>query len=298
MVPVHASGTWSDNARGDGLLHDEPSTWVELRYANGWVYFDVGGRGEQERLTLREGRARFAVGQRIEIGRSTEFRGGYDRQGIQVNTPSGVASGTQLRFKGWILVRLGGFAADDEWRSLEPASTLHSQLPDGGVVMELATWASARRGPCDGENADPWVAATAERARNHDGLLHFAIGKLGQPVECEGRVTDEFDSESFGTVLFRFSEGATFELETMPPSVSIVTLRDSGGFDEPAEVLEALRSYTVGRGLSIVWEDPERSAGGDEVIEQFWDPEPGLNASASLTWSSGVLVSVRVSLAR
>lgn len=155
----------------------------------------------------------------------------------------------------------------------------------------------AEHEPCSGRDVDPWVVAAAERLRGYDGLLGFAVAELGQPVECEGMVTDEFDGSSYGVVRFRFSGGATFELETMPPSVTITTLHAPAGFDDPERVIEAVRSYTNGLGLSIDWTDSERTMDGQATTEQFWDPDPGLNASASLTSVSGVLVTVRVSLA-
>ena len=152
-------------------------------------------------------------------------------------------------------------------------------------------------GPCEGPDADAWVVEAGERARSYDGLLRFSIEEFGPPVECDGKVTDEFDGGEFGMVLFRFSAGTTFEIETMPPSVGIVTLRHPVGFDDPAKVLEAVRRYATGLGLSIDWEDPERSSEGQERTERYWDPDPGLNASVSLTWSAGSLLAVRVSLA-
>lgn len=70
------------------------------------VYFDPVAGTDQERVTLREGRERFAIGQRIAIGRSTERQGGFDSRGIRTATPTGSAGGTELRFRGWIMVRV------------------------------------------------------------------------------------------------------------------------------------------------------------------------------------------------
>lgn len=163
----------------------------------------------------------------------------------------------------------------------------------GAFVIDTA----AGHAPCGGWDADSWVIQEAERVRNNDGLFRFSVTEFGQPIVCEGIVTDEFDGAKFGRVTFRFLGDVTFERETMPPSVIIVTLRGGAGFSDPAKVQEALRSYTSAYGLSIVWEAPERSVDGDMITEQFWDPDPGLNGSASLTWSSGALMSVRVSQA-
>lgn len=110
VIPAPGSGM-------DGLLDDPASTWVELRYAKGWAYFDPVEGGEQERLTLREGRSRFAIGQRIVIGRSTERRGGFDRQAVRATGPSGRGGGTELRFRGWIMVRVTSLGDQAEERA-------------------------------------------------------------------------------------------------------------------------------------------------------------------------------------
>jgi hypothetical protein len=173
-----------------------------------------------------------------------------------------------------------------------------------GAAVRLASvafrlsWASPpAREPCGGADTHPWVTEAAERARSQDGLFRFTSTELGQPIACDGTVTGEFDGASFGTVVFGFPEGVTLSFETMPPAVSIVTLSRPDGFEDPAGVQAAVRRYAGGSGLSIKWEDPERSADGDVLIERFWDPDPGLNASVSLTWLSGALVSLRVSRA-
>ena len=150
---------------------------------------------------------------------------------------------------------------------------------------------------CGASDADPWIVETAERVNQYDGLLRFAIEAAGDPVTCEGTVTADFDGRSFGVIVFGFEDGTSFEFETMPPEISLVTLRAPEGFRDPEEVLAALRSYAAGRGLSIDWGTPERSEDGHEVTEQFWDPAPGLNASASVIRTGGVLVAVRIALA-
>lgn len=132
---------------------------------------------------------------------------------------------------------------------------------------------------------------------SYDGLLRFSVEEFGEPVECDGSVTDEFDGARYGIVSFRFRGGATFTVETMPPSLRIATLLDAGGFDESDRIVEAARRYASDLGLAIVWESPERSNEGAEVTEQFWDPDPGLNGSVSFTRASESLVSVRVSMA-
>lgn len=150
---------------------------------------------------------------------------------------------------------------------------------------------------CEGPSVDAWVSAAAERVRMYDDLFAFAVDKFGEPTACEGRTTTEFDGAQFGTVQYAFSSGVSFHLETMPPAVSIVTLRSEDGFADPEGVVDAVRLYSAGRGLSIDWEAPERGGGAGAETEQYWDPDPGLNGSVTITRVGGALVAVRVSMA-
>ena len=110
-------------------------------------------------------------------------------------------------------------------------------------------------------------------------------------------MTTEFDGAKFGTLLLGFAEGVTFEVRTMPPESSVSTLSASSGFGDESLVREALRRYSTEIGLAIDWTTPEVTMEGDEVVHAFWDPEPGLNASASLIFAEDILVAVRVSVA-
>ena len=160
-------------------------------------------------------------------------------------------------------------------------------------------WAEARSTTvvCEGRSVDAWVAAAAERVRMYDDLFAFAVDRFGEPTGCYVRTATEFDGAQFGTVQYHFSSGVTFQLETMPPAVSIVTLRSEDGFADPEGVIEAVRLYSAGRGLAIDWEEPEHRGGAEDSIEQYWDPDPGLNGSVTLTRVAGALVAVRVSMA-
>lgn len=169
------------------------------------------------------------------------------------------------------------------------------------VAASAGKWATpvtpARGAPCDDPSTEPWVAQTVERVRTYDDLLAFAVARFGEPTECEGAVTSEFDGSHFGLVRFDFAGGQTFALETTPPAVSIVTLGAVRGFDDSEGVVEAVRQYAAGRGLSIDWDEPEPGSSDEGETEQFWDPDPGLNASVTLTRVDGRLVAVRVSMA-
>jgi hypothetical protein len=88
-------------------------TWIELRYANGWVFFDSPGDEPQRRYNLRDGRQRFEIGQIIAIGREPTEGGGWDRTSIGGLTRGGAFSaGTQVRLRGWVLARVTPFRED------------------------------------------------------------------------------------------------------------------------------------------------------------------------------------------
>lgn len=150
---------------------------------------------------------------------------------------------------------------------------------------------------CDGPRADAWVADFRDRVLAHDRLAHFAVLHHGQPTACEGEVTSEFDGARFGVVVLTFSGGVTLEVETMPPEASITTLRAPSGFPDETGVREALQDHANGIGLAIDWTTPEVGSEGAEVVHAFRDPDPGLNASASLIYLDGELVAVRLSMA-
>lgn len=150
---------------------------------------------------------------------------------------------------------------------------------------------------CEGAGVDPWVTGLRDRFLRFDELAHFAIEAYGSPPLCEGSVTTEFEGSKFGMVLLTFDGGATLTVETMPPRVSRVILRDPDGFADAEAVRAALVSYAAGTGLNVDWDAPRASTEGGERVESYWDPEPGLNASAALVFSEDVLVAVRLSLA-
>lgn len=150
---------------------------------------------------------------------------------------------------------------------------------------------------CDGPAADPWVTDLRDRVLGFDGLARFAVEGYGQPIACEGAVVTEFDGMSFGEVTLIFADGVSLRVQTMPPESSVRTLRAPAGFADEEAVRAVLQRYATGIGLSIDWSDPETTSVGSEVVRTFWDPDPGLNASASLILRDGRLVGVRLSMA-
>ena len=164
-------------------------------------------------------------------------------------------------------------------------------------LSAASTLAAQERLPCEGPEADPWVADFLSRVEAFDALYQFVVDEHGPPTTCAGTVTMEFDGARFGLLMLGFPDGVAFSVETLPPESGVTTLRAASGFPDLESVRGALESYAAGRGLAIDWSTPEIVTEGDEVVQTFWDPEPGLNASASLIFVGDALVGVRLSLA-
>lgn len=150
---------------------------------------------------------------------------------------------------------------------------------------------------CDGPDADPWVTELRDRVLTFDELVAFAVAAYGAPLRCEGEVNDEFDGMKFGSLRLDFSEGASFEVETMPPETSVATLSAPSGFVDEVLARQVLQVYAERIGVEVDWTAPEVSVQGDTRVERFWDPDPGLNASASHVYAAGSLVELRFSMA-
>jgi pimeloyl-ACP methyl ester carboxylesterase len=153
------------------------------------------------------------------------------------------------------------------------------------------------RSACDGPDADPWVRELRDRVLGFDGLVGFAIEEYGAPLTCDGTVGTEFDGMKFGSLRLTFSEGATFQVETTPPEASSVTLRAPSGFADEGLARQVLEDYTERIGVAIDWATGEPETEDNERVERFWDPDEGLNASASLVYAGGSLVALRFSIA-
>jgi pimeloyl-ACP methyl ester carboxylesterase len=158
--------------------------------------------------------------------------------------------------------------------------------------------ASTRSMPaCDGPDADPWVTGLRDRVLDFDELVAFAVAAYGAPLECGGEVSTEFDGMKFGSVRLDFSEGVSFEVETLPPEASVATLSAPSGFADEVLARQVLQVYTERIGVEIDWTASEITDQEDERIETFRDPDSGLNASASHVYSGDSLVGLRFSMA-
>jgi pimeloyl-ACP methyl ester carboxylesterase len=150
---------------------------------------------------------------------------------------------------------------------------------------------------CDGPDTDPWVTGLRDRVLAYDELAGFAVESYGAPLTCEGAVTSEFDGMPFGSLRLGFSGGASLLVETIPPEASAVALRAPGGFADEAVARRVLEDYTERVGVEIDWAAPEITEQNDGRVQQYRDPDSGLNASASLVYSGGSLVGLSFSTA-
>ena len=167
-----------------------------------------------------------------------------------------------------------------------------------GFVLASGSWGgTAPLAPCEDVEAPDWVRSTWADLLRSDGLLRYGLDRFGPPLLCEGNVTDEFDGAPYGHVRVTFPEEAFFELETQPPAVRIATLRVPAGFHTPAEARRILAGYAASRGLDIQGIVPRQTTLGDERVEQFEGPDPGLNASAWLIYEGDRIVGLRLSMA-
>jgi len=169
------------------------------------------------------------------------------------------------------------------------------------VMVALLALAAGSDAPgaqsCEGPGVDPWVDGLRDRVLSTNPMVHYAIELFGPPLTCEGSVTTEFDGVKLGAVRLGFADSVTFRIETMPPETSIVTLRTSSGFDDEDSARKAIEAYSADIGLDIDWAKPTSTVEGEERVQTFWDPDTGLNASASLFFKEDTLVALRFSMA-
>ena len=151
--------------------------------------------------------------------------------------------------------------------------------------------------PCEDPGAHPWIVDFRDRVLSFNDLHRLAVAQLGEPISCDGEITTEFDGVFYGRLVIGYSNDASLVVETMPIETSIVELRVPAGFDDPETARAALADYTQGIGLEIDWEAAETTTEGPETVHTHWDPETGLNASASLVFVGDRLVGIRVSMA-
>jgi hypothetical protein len=151
--------------------------------------------------------------------------------------------------------------------------------------------------PCDDPAADAWVAEQRDRVVSANGLEAFAAEVFGAWTACSGEVTTRFDGAPFGVVALEHGDAAVLRAETMPPEASLVTLRAREGFPDERSARGALEAYVRAIGVALEWGRPEIAREGDLEVRRYADPDPGLNAAASLVYRGDTLVELRFTLA-
>ena len=168
------------------------------------------------------------------------------------------------------------------------------------VALALASGASvAPRGdpdPCEGPQADAWVAAYRDRLLAQDSLLAFATATFGAWTSCEGDSFD-FEGATYGGVVLTLPREVRFESMTQPPRVVVGRLAAPRGVTDGARARDAIARYAGSHGLVIDWSAAEVEDDGVRRREQYWDPDPGLNGSVTLVFESGRLVEVGFAMA-
>lgn len=161
---------------------------------------------------------------------------------------------------------------------------------------QTASAAQAKRGGCAvaGHGSPHAVLAAADTVRRDDHFFRFLKRQYGAPSTCRG----SRQTVGEGWVEFVWSDNATFRTESMNPEIFIARYSRTQGLRDPDAVIAALRAYATARGMRINWDarQIERSANGS--VEEFMDPEPGLNGIVRLQYSApGVLIGVSLSSA-
>ena len=107
--------------------------------------------------------------------------------------------------------------------------------------------------PCGGLVVDPWVTDRRDRSLSSNPFVEYAVDVYGPPLTCEGVSQAESDGLRFGTLRLGFAGRVIFVLETLPPEISITTLRATSGFDDEEAVRAALEMLAADIGLEIDW---------------------------------------------
>ncbi|MGI9628785.1 MAG: hypothetical protein ACR2QM_18260 [Longimicrobiales bacterium] len=168
--------------------------------------------------------------------------------------------------------------------------TLRRTRPAAPTAMVAQT-------PCDHPEAPPWLVERADLSLTSSLFVRHALEAGGPVASCVGGVTQEFGGMPFGQMRIGFEGGYAYELRTQPIETSHVTLETSAGFPDEEAIRALLQAHTEGVGVTIDWSSPEIETQGNEEIRVYWGTEPGMNASARMVYSGGLLRAIQVSLA-
>jgi hypothetical protein len=141
-----------------------------------------------------------------------------------------------------------------------------------------------------------WLSQWRDNAEK-DQLYRYAVKLFKAPVDCEAKITNTFEGNHFGTLLFIFTGDAELKLETFPPESSRITLRAPNGFPNKREACYVLEQYVRKIGVGLDWSKPKQQKNGAELIKSFHPFDPELNATAIQVYKNKKLVEIGFNMA-
>jgi hypothetical protein len=151
---------------------------------------------------------------------------------------------------------------------------------------------------CSNVAKDPWLEAIAERIRTHDSLFRRLVAVHGPPSFCQGRSSQQFEGQSFGSVTFGWRHGLSFSVQTFPPESSIIQLSMRDGFSDKNDLLLQIQDSLEDRGITIDWARSRVRLTTTGWTEEFASASTDLNAQVTLDYDTdGRVLLVKISLA-
>ncbi len=149
---------------------------------------------------------------------------------------------------------------------------------------------------CEGEDKSSWIRER-RTSQEDDVLFKYGESLFGKLARCDGKITQEFDGQQFGTITFYFGSAGKLSIETQPPESSREILESLAGFSNEAAAIEKLKSHTAKVGLKIDWsKKPEIKKSAGIETHRFWDPDAGLNGQGILTYKNKKLIGIGYSM--
>lgn len=188
----------------------------------------------------------------------------------------------------------------DQWQPIRlPVAMLTISIVCGTAAANpTASAAPMPRCATESTDANGWASAFAARVQAYDGLFQYVVRTNGPPTRCSAHGLMYFDEKPFGTLRFAWRAGLTFDVTSMPPESSEITLRNPAGFPDQKKLIVYLRDYIKERGIPISFDRSETRPFPKGTATVFESIEPGANASVRLeTDTKGRLVGIVLLLA-
>lgn len=149
--------------------------------------------------------------------------------------------------------------------------------------------------PLQARAAAPNAAAPQFLARLRRDAYHaHAVKPFGQPVSTQLREVRHTDDGTFGTLEFRFGDGAILEDETDPPEVFRIPLTRQAGLPDPEGTRRFAGMAAKASGFQVDHQHPEHREDGGVSTTVHWDPDTGINAAIEFSQRGPKLLAVRV----